>query len=721
MRAAMIRLALLAFLLSGVAQAAMIQYGDPGYEALQTASNRVGNRGWVADRLQKSQPLSEMVAKEEAKMLLLNRHLDPVYRKALEDAFPTETKPVEQKYVQIDSRMQALDDKISTVTSKLDRFEAGMRDGLLSGRSRPSLLGSLGGTMASAGNLHGPGKIRGWERGLGGSGIWTEWSLADDGFLLTWVMEFYDGYIDFRDAHLGLAFDNVVLPGIEMTIADENNYPALSLLIFNGGGDGYDDDFNDMRSLSGRKELIKSGAGYGARGGQDIYIRRKSEGDWWPFSDTQFVASQTYNYFYDHILNDVVANFKIRGMPMFWPFERADPAITTLWSFNDTAEINSYGNKTVPDNSSAQSFAVNMLLVGGGTFFLEAATAEWERSNVTKDYRDFSVSTVISKSIGKAAVVLDYQHTGPDYFPGTQEEPSGNAASSFTLDDRPGQAGLPAWKTVASEPSGPSTNSEHLAVGTTFDLTSASLGFTLGTNVQIEPSGPWLTSRHMIGWSWDRFSDDHGDHRTGITKNGAALMAGEYNNAYPSTIAIADSKGNTMSVDWTKVDDGNRERIVLTQNGVGDAHLRADSIKYVNFIDLRGDINFQSLFDLERPCLLKLASRIRNTGETFAIPAYDDKSFLMQIASSATFNVSLPGKMQVVTAVGYEDWLSKASYLPIEYHTSWAYLEYDKDFPQFLSDFSVGPNISILNHHDPNSSQRDFSVWNMGIGASTTF
>jgi hypothetical protein len=657
---------------------------------------------------------------------------------------------VDEKFVRLDSELKTLDDKISTVTAKLDRYEAGMRDGLLNGRSRPSLLGSLGGDMFSLGNWHGPGQRRLlWRGGPGGSGIWTEWSLGDDGFNLTWVMEFYDGYIDFRDAHLGLAFDNAFLPGIEMVIADENNYPALSLLIFNGGGDGFDDDFHDIDHLSGRKDLIKSAAGYGARGGQDIYIRRKSEGDWWPFSDTQFVATQTYNYWYGHYLNDVVANFKLRGMPMFWPFERADPAITTLWSFNDAAEISAWSASsdnapTVPDNSSAQSFAINMLIVGGGTFYLEAATAEWERSDVAKDYRDYSVATVISKSIGPMAVVLDYQHTGPDYFPGTQEEPSGNAASSLATIKTAAGKDQQVWKTVASEPTGPTSNSEHISVGTTLDLTSASIGFSVGSNIEIEPSGFLLTTRHMIGFPWDGLKNNGGAHGFEMKKDQARDNSKAYTEAYDgsvSDVAVLPD-GNTVQLKdvlpkpdpngkiadgtyytghWTTLDSANREAIVLTEHGVGDNHLRPDSIKYVNFVDVRGDVNFQSLFDMQRPCLLKLATRLRNTQESFALPAYSDESFLMQIASSATFNVTLPKKMQFVTAVGYEDWASKASFIPIEYHTRWLHLQFIKDLPEFMSDFSIGPDFSVMQNEDPHNSGRDFSAWFTSIGASTTF
>jgi hypothetical protein len=714
MRAWILRLVLLAVALPSVVSAAFVQSGEAGYEALKTASDRVGDRGWVAERLRKGEPLSEMVAKEEAKVLLLNKQLDPAYLKAIKDAFPQETEPVEEKYAVVDERVKVLDDQVNLVTAKLDRFEAGMRDGLLSGRSRPSLLGSMGGGLLSAGNYHGPGKLVPQRSiGTGATGIWTEWSTADDGFLFSWVMMFYPpAYIDFTTAQLSLFFDNPFLPGVEAVLVNDQSYPALSLLIFNGGGDGFDDDFYKMGELSGRKELIKSGPGYGARGAADIYLRRKSEGDWWPFSDTQFVATQTGNYFYGN-LNDVATSFKIRGLPMFWPFERADPVIATLWTFGDAADIHGYGDKVVPENSSAQSFAVNMLVVGGGTFYLEAATAEWQKSDVDKSFRDIAVATILSKSIGKTAFVLDYQHTGPNFYPGGSEGAS-NAASSFYPENRPGR-GDSGWDTLATN-SGPASNTEHLGVGATVDLGSASLGFTLGTNMQIEPSGPWLRSRHMIGWPWDRLGTNNGGHGLGTP-----VDANEYNKAFPKDIAVTDSLGNTLQVDWTSLDSYNRETILLTKTGVGDKRLRDDSVKYVNFVDLLGDINFQSLFDMERPCLLKYSSRLRNTEESFAFPTLGTDSFLMQIASSLTLNVSLPKKLQVVTAVGYEDWASLATFRPIEFHTAWVFFEFFKEFPEFLSGFSVGPQIAIIKHQNPNNSYQDFSEWQAGIGASTTF
>ncbi len=707
--------ALLLASLAGRARAAsFIEYGSPAYTALKTAVERVNEQGWVADRIKKSQPITEMTAKQLAKALLLNTGLAQSYKQNLEAAFPQETRPVDERYTEIGGLLKDMDESIKKVTAKLDIFEAAMRKGLLSGRSRPSVLFNINAGLFGAEEWRGLGGHRGW-RGGPGSGIWTEWTTGGDGYSLYFVMEFYPQWFNFYSAHLEFFFDNMFLPGIEVMVANEDIYPSMSTLIFSGGA-GFHDDFGNINELSGRKDLVKSSPGFGARGGQDIYIRRKSSGDWWPFSDTQFIATQTYNYYFGNHLNDVALNVKVRGMPLFWPLERADPAFTFLWSFNDEADINGWKDLYPPSkrNSSAQAFALNSQLAGGGTLYFEAATAEWQDEFVPKSYRDMAVLTVLSKSIGTSALVLDFQHTGPEFFAGTRQEPSGNFIGTVIDDPRPGRAGQMAWITNAEEPTAPAANSEHLGLGATMDFTMGSVGLFTGTNIQINPSGPWLRSRHMIGWPGGRLETRNGSHGF---RNGVSVPEGPYN-----TIGgTADYQGSPVSVLWTELMSPNGEQLILTKDGVGDNRMREDSIKYCNFFDLRGDLNVQSMFDLKRPFLLKFASRIRNTDETYAFPMYTDKTFLMQMASSVTVNFELPAHYQVVTAVGYEDWLSRATFVPVDYHTTWALLEINKDFPEIMSNFSIGPRIVFLRHYDSNNEFRNFHAWNIGMGTSTTF
>ncbi len=696
-----------------------LQPGEPAYDALKIAVERKNLPGWEAARVKKNMPITNLVARELARALLADASLMQQYKEPLEAAFPSETKPVDLKYELLSKEIKALEKQVQKVSAKLDRFEAGMRDGLLSGRSRPSLLFSLDLNIFSDENWNGWGGAPGFYlRGAGGSGLWTEWTLSDTGYNLTWVMEFYNGYIDFTQAHLGLFFDNWLLPGVEVGIADETAYPALSLLVFSGGGGGFNDDFHDIHSLSGRKDVLKSGPGYGARGGQDIYIRKKNSEDWWPFSDTQFVATQTYNYFYQY-RNDLAFNVKLRGVPLPWPFERGDPGFTNVWTFTDQADLNGYGSSDPYQNSSAQSLAFTALLAGGGTLSLEAATAEWESQTALKAYRDYSVLMVLAKSVGQSAFVIDYQHTGADYYAGTRGEPAGNAAESRHSEMRPSRDPKgDVYATIASEPTDPASNTEHLSLGWTYDFPVSTLGLAFGSNIGINPSGPWVVSRHMVGWPWDRLDDKNGGHGFHHSKSTEAVMAAYYN---PSGQAPGYDGNISIPVKWTYLDDFNQETITLSKKGVGDPVLREDSVKYVNFIDLRGDLNIQSLFDLKRPALLKFVSRLRNTDEALGMPTLTDSALLTQIASSLTFNVEFPGHMQLVTAVAYEDWKSLASFFPIEYHTSWAFLQLWKDFPEFLSGLTMGPSFAVMRHYDPNSDLRTFSGWYMGISSGTVF
>jgi hypothetical protein len=80
-----------------------------------------------------------------------------------------------------------------------------------------------------------------------------------------------------------------------------------------------------------------------------------------------------------------------------------------------------------------------------------------------------------------------------------------------------------------------------------------------------------------------------------------------------------------------------------------------------------------------------------------------------------------PGHWQFVLGTAYEDWSSKQSFLPIEVHTSYAFFEFYKDFPEFLSGFSMGPRIVAMKNEDPNHIERCFTGWSAGIGSSTSF
>ena len=93
----------------------------------------------------------------------------------------------------------------------------------------------------------------------------------------------------------------------------------------------------------------------------------------------------------------------------------------------------------------------------------------------------------------------------------------------------------------------------------------------------------------------------------------------------------------------------------------------------------------------------------------------------MQMASTLILNLEFPWNLQVVTGAGYEDWLSTASFQPVEYHTKYLLFEFYKDFPEYLSGFSVGPRFVVMENQDPHNDVRNFSAWNLGMGASTSF
>lgn len=700
---------------------------DAAYAALKEAADRLGDQSEASTRMRRNAPLPMSTAQVLAEDLLSDGRLQPWAKQRLRQAFRPELPAIDQRGERLRKEIAALDERIAKIQSRFDEREAAQQKNLYGANSSPSLKISMTAYAARAYNWTGPladGGATVSTQGGNNAGMTLVWTAKEDGYTYAINLGLGSSGTNLSapiqvSTNFSVLFDHGWLDGTEMVIGDEGSYPTLSALVFNMPAE-YVDDFRDLSRLARQRSLVKDYPDSGARFAGDLYLKKKGARGWWVFDSTEVVATQNIGYSYgSNKLRDAALKVGFEKVPLFWPFEPLGVALVGMGSNNDQADLNQgLPTRYATESSSGQALVVNGSLAGGGTLYFEGATAEWERSDFPGAYRDQAFAATWTQPILAGNASLDYQYTGPQYFPGGHEQMAANAIDTSNLAPELGTVGAKqlVWHTVSSDPSIPTNNSQHLALGYGMGLGTFDLGFTLGTNQQINASNAQVASSHIVGWprggSTANTNGSHGFNQAvpRATYNDSSRLPG---NAFPG--------GQWSSI---LVDPGlkaQREYIVMTRSGVGDATPRPDSVKYLNFAQVNSKVNFQDLLGLTRGCNLSTNWSLRNTDESLGFPLIDANALLVQSVASAKLLVDLPANFSLGQALGYETWGSRASYWPIDYSDVWTYSALTKSFPDLMDGFSMGPSFAYLRHHDAWYPNRNFEVWSAIFTATTTF
>ena len=406
------------------------------------------------------------------------------------------------------------------------------------------------------------------------------------------------------------------------------------------------------------------------------------------------------------------------------------------------------------------SFGVSSQLFDTGQYNFEVASNHYFSRGpqynglITKDltWDDTAMVFGISKPFAPFSLALNGANIGPHYIVGlrqglwTVNSQYGDFFDSSVNDPRPGNAGKIAYQTMDYDSLNPSNNSRRVSANLSYASGWGSIGLNPGFDTEIEPSGPWIQTAHYLGNSWASrmdwfgvlFSNSGPDQPQGYTYNSNTIMNGIplFNS---QTQGKAYYKGQTVTTDyygqpitkapnqWNWQDAQNLaqpavvENILLSQKGLGDPNLRADSIKTLNFLRGTWNLDLQALLDTPWPVSINGFSEIRAVSEQIGLASYSDKNLLSQQVSESYLTVGCSQMLTLQFYGGYENWLSNAGYFPLA--------SYDRDlgwgFDLALSRYVSGLNFTLRNdffaHNDQNYRARDWEGYDLNAYARLIF
>lgn len=714
-----------------------VRPGDPLYQALQQAAQSLGSQDPAAGDLGRQAPLPIGSARELGLSYCERPELDSALRARIRSLLPGSQQELHDSFESLSRGTQSQAKRLDLMQEALEGIQKTLGGNVYDKSSFPAVTMSFGGSYNASRWTGITAQQSGQQQAALGLDFSGGLESASYDFSLSlqqnnaigesnrlWVINgaslfFNEGFFSGWQADFG-----------------RRAYSQLSTLIYASPGSPAKLTFFDR---AGALDLSGLEPPAGERTVEGLRLWRHGQAPWWPFSNTVFVATTPEQYYQPggRRVAEMAGRLDIEGLSL-GIFQNAQPYVTGLWMGNDQAEILSYQAGAVPsEGNQAAAIGLDTQIAGGGTLVFEAATSEWHRSDLGQDFADSAFFATASKQISAFRLVLDGSQIGPRFITetqrgmGTNNWQAGSSLDSSTPDPRPGNAGRTSWETISRQPSLLVNNSKRAALRIESAWSWGKLGLGGATSTQIEPSGPWVQSSHSVGGgpsnSFDWYSLFYngfqslppGSAQPG-TLGGNALWA--YNRP---TQAAAIYNGNAYQANWNeltqKIYHNNQETLLLSQNGVGDANLRADSLKSLNSLQAGLSIDGAAIFERLLPFEITLNSEWRDTAEQARAASFAGDGLLAQGIAESAFRWGLSGECDLVGLLAYESWQSRASLFPLDYaDTMWG-LGFDFRLDKYLSGLKSDLRYRNLSHQDLNFAQRDFSGWGLDFETNLSF
>lgn len=361
--------------------------------------------------------------------------------------------------------------------------------------------------------------------------------------------------------------------------------------------------------------------------------------------------------------------------------------------------------------------------------------SDWLRSDVGEAFVDNAYYAIGTLPVGPLTLALEGWQVGPRFITGGNDSRrSGNGQTGAYIDTmmEDTERGRPrtyAYQTIMREPLAMTNNSRHGAVKSELKLAWMTLASTLGYSEQIVPSGPWVQSHFVLnglgyngaGWFW-RFGQAYAQLPQGLT----APPGGALNNQYAfasATQAPAFYNGAPMgSTYWQEVGQvlyqETQTHVLMSQTGVGDANILADSIKYTTSLRSSVAFDLKPVFDRDLPFDLSVSNDLRDTNDQANFPRLTDEHLLTQMVTEAALRYGWSNTVELLAAAGYETWLTRHSRFPLFYISRFYGAGFDLKLDEILTGMSLQARTQRFEFEDMHFMQRNHHDWSWSIGTS---
>jgi hypothetical protein len=757
-----------------------IYSAEPGYQMLKQAAEAAGEHGWVAQRMERGDKVPQASARDLALKLEDLDSLDPALKDGLRRQFADESKQLGQlDKAALEKQSEDLQAALDAASAKLDQLEASVRTNNYGKGSDPGVTLNL----YSGYRLDSPaGLAQGMEHGWyeGGMRATLAGTIGKINYYINlggeyWYNELGTNYFDSYNLpwDLGIAFEiPLETGGLDISLSEIQNLdlsPLLFSVILPLARDGFFVDVTQpyrAPKLINTMQLNYPDGPYNFRG---LWIKRDGATWYWPFTTTQFVytpADYTYYYFWDRKFTTWIARLdEDLGQHGHW----LDGGTLYGAALGSGTDADQHANVFIAPTwqvwnqqyASAYNLGLELRFSSGSSLKLNGAVSSLSiQSGLASTSGNTSGDAWISslvQPVGPINLALELGQASPGFVTAGHNvvsSQSGTTIDTYQDSNIPAvydnaQNGLcvscmatpnkPVYTTFMYEPDELANNSQRLVLKAEWHGSWVSLGAYDGVMQQLLATDPFVTTQPYIegnesnGYGWYRmmgvtFGAPPAPGSPGIqnTQGGGMgqWLQGQFNH-YTDGVAQVPGSGATP-VHWqmmSQLDNWVTEyTLLLTQNGIGDPHVMADSVKTLNYAGANLLLDFAALSNRSQPLALNVVGELRDLEADPAVPNMNGSSSLLNQQFVVGFlNWGLTDTLTLYGTLAYETWQSNHGFYPVNMQVNEYGAGFDVNADPIVTGLAFNFRASVMNFNDSNFAARAISLKTVSLGCTLTY
>ncbi|HTB23371.1 MAG TPA: hypothetical protein VK914_11780 [bacterium] len=574
----------------------------------------------------------------------------------------------------------------------------------------------------------------------------------------------YNGNVD---AGLTLQFPLGNEGGLDVSIGAVQNVELSPLLFASIEPVNRDAFFVDVTAPYRAPKVIKTmemnypAETYNFRG---LYVVKGGSVWYWPFDNTQFIYTpndQTYYATWDAKLETwslrVDEDLRARDD---W-FDGGNYYGMVEGSGNDEEQLLADGTTGgLSTAQSTQSFGLGSQLrfSSGAIVHLDAAASsyhwDWPNTacNCSQDYSGTAAIATVVQPVGPFNFALQAGQASPDFLSSPRVEnriqigaTQDSIAQPYSVngvdlasigENNPAKPQQLSWLSMMNEPDVLTNNTNQLVLRGEWHGSWISAGAYDGAQMQINPTDayvwttPYIEGNENDGYGWFRIFGNTFANGPSVlpfaSPGGQATGTADLINFNRPT----DGHANTptlanMPVHWQQMAQyGNYETefiTLLSQKGVGDSNVLADSAKSLNYAGANLLFDFGALLNLDLPLQLTVIGEDRDMNTSLGLPGGGGDDLFNQQFEVADLNWGVSQTVTLLGTAGCENWKSVQSYYPVNMQITEFGAGADLNEDPLVTGLVFNFRASVMTFEDLNIGSRDLSLITLSLGSTLSY
>jgi len=417
---------------------------------------------------------------------------------------------------------------------------------------------------------------------------------------------------------------------------------------------------------------------------------------------------------------------------------------------------------------ATQSYGLGANLRGssGAVVHLDGAVSSYtwgpwpDDNNISQTYSGTAFIATVAQPVGPFSFALQAGQASPYFLSsprvenriqaGATQDSIGNVYGTNGVDlgvdlaeDFSGPGPVPtappavSWISMMNQPDVLTNNNNQLALKGAWHGSWVSVGAYDGAQMQINPTDafvwttPYIEGNQDDGYGWFRVFGNtfaSGSQVAPGTAPAAANGNGLNNQLQfnlPTAASANYGKGQSMKVNWQQMAQyGNYETefiTLLSQNGVGDQNLMANTAKSLNYAGTNLLFDFGALMNLTLPLQLTIIGEDRDLDTAPGLPGSAGTDLFNQIFEVADLNWGVSDTVTLLGTAGLENWKSVQSLFPVNMQITEFGVGADLNEDPYVTGLVFNLRASVMTFQDLNIASRDLSLITVSLGSTLSY